>query len=96
MIAPTLAEACGAACYSLCVYIVRNIHIEVVVRTNIDIDTDVLEEAQRLTGLKTKRAVVHEGLQALIRLKRRREALDLAGKVEWAGNIDDDMRRRER
>jgi Arc/MetJ family transcription regulator len=66
------------------------------VRTNIDIDSDVLEEAQRLTGLKTKRAVVHEGLQTLIRLKRRREALDLAGKVEWVGNIDDDMRRRER
>lgn len=71
-------------------------HAEITVRTNIDIDDDVLEEAQRLTGLKTKRAVVHEGLRTLIRLKRRREALDLAGKIEWAGNIDDDMRRRER
>ena len=65
-------------------------------RTNIDIDSDTLEEAQRLSGLKTKRAVVHEGLQTLIRLKRRRRVLDLAGKIDWAGNIDDDMRRRER
>ncbi|HEY1795871.1 MAG TPA: type II toxin-antitoxin system VapB family antitoxin [Stellaceae bacterium] len=65
-------------------------------RTNIDIDGDTLEEAQRLSGLKPKRAVVHEGLQTLIRLKRRRRVLDLGGKIDWAGNIDDDIKRRER
>jgi len=58
-------------------------------RTNIDIDDDLMEEAQRLSGLKTKKAVVREGLQALIRQKRRRKILDLAGKVEWDGNLDD-------
>lgn len=58
-------------------------------RTNIDIDEELLEEAQRLSGLKTKKAVVHEGLQALIRQKRRRKILDLAGKVEWIGNLDE-------
>ena len=58
-------------------------------RTNIEIDDKLIEEAQKLTGLKTKRAVVEEGLQALIRQKRRRKILDLAGKIEWAGNIDD-------
>jgi Arc/MetJ family transcription regulator len=58
-------------------------------RTNIDIDDDLMEEAQRLSGLKTKKAVVREGLQALIRQKRRRKILDLAGKVEWVGNLDD-------
>lgn len=58
-------------------------------RTNIDIDDKLIEEALRLTGLKTKRAVVEQGLQTLIRLKRQRKILDLAGKVHWGGNIDD-------
>jgi Arc/MetJ family transcription regulator len=31
-------------------------------RTNIEIDDRLIEEALRLTGLKTKRAVVEEGL----------------------------------
>ncbi|MFZ3235885.1 MAG: type II toxin-antitoxin system VapB family antitoxin [Stellaceae bacterium] len=58
-------------------------------RTNIEIDDELIREALRLTGLKTKRAVVEEGLQTLIRLKRQRKILDLAGKVHWDGNVDD-------
>jgi Arc/MetJ family transcription regulator len=58
-------------------------------RTNVDIDGELLEEAQRLSGLKTKKAVIHEGLQALIRQKRRRKILDLAGKVACVGNLDE-------
>jgi Arc/MetJ family transcription regulator len=58
-------------------------------RTNIEIDDRLIEDALRLTGLKTKRAVVEQGLQTLIRLGRQRKVLDLAGKVHWEGNIDD-------
>jgi Arc/MetJ family transcription regulator len=58
-------------------------------RTNIEIDDELMEEAQALSGLKTKRAVVEDGLRALIRQKRRRKILDLAGKVEWVGNLDE-------
>jgi Arc/MetJ family transcription regulator len=58
-------------------------------RTNIEIDDKLMKEAQELSGLKTKKAVVQEGLQALIRQKRRRKILDLAGKVEWVGNLDE-------
>ena len=35
-------------------------------RTTFDIDDDLLEEAQRLTGLRERIAVIHEGLRALI------------------------------
>ncbi len=58
-------------------------------RTNIEIDDTLVEEAQRLTGLKTKRAVVEEGLKALIRLKRQMKILELAGKVKFWDDIDD-------
>ena len=58
-------------------------------RTNIEIDDNLIDEAQRLTGLKTKRAVVEQGLQTLIRLRRQARIADLVGKVDWVGNIDD-------
>jgi Arc/MetJ family transcription regulator len=58
-------------------------------RTNIEIDDSLMEEAQRLAGPKTKKAIVEEGLQALIRQKRRKKILDLAGKIDWVGNLDD-------
>ena len=46
-------------------------------RTNIEIDDALIEEAQRLTSLKTKRAVVEKGLEMLIRLKQQERILDL-------------------
>ncbi|HEX5452683.1 MAG TPA: type II toxin-antitoxin system VapB family antitoxin [Stellaceae bacterium] len=58
-------------------------------RTNIDIDTGLMDEAQRLTGLKTKRAVVEEGLKTLIRLRRQTGILDLAGRIEFWDDLDD-------
>jgi Arc/MetJ family transcription regulator len=42
----------------------------------------------RLTGYKTKRAVVEAGLQMLVRVKGQEEMLGLAGKVHWDGNLD--------
>jgi Arc/MetJ family transcription regulator len=57
-------------------------------RTNIEIDDALIEEAQRLTGLKTKRAVVEKGLEMLIRLKRQERMLDLGGKVEFWSDIE--------
>ena len=61
-------------------------------RTNIDIDDKLMSEAQRLSGLKTKRAVVEEGLKTLVRVKRQMKILELAGKVEF---WDDVIRDRE-
>jgi Arc/MetJ family transcription regulator len=58
-------------------------------RTNIDINDELLEEAQRVSGIKTKRAVVEKALQTLIRSRRRKKVLDLAGKIQWIGNLDE-------
>jgi len=58
-------------------------------RTNIEIDDELIREALRVSGLKTKRAAVEAGLRALIRLNKRRKILDLAGKVQWEGNLDE-------
>jgi Arc/MetJ family transcription regulator len=58
-------------------------------RTNIEIDDDLVREALRLSGLRTKRAAVEAGLKALIPLNRKKKILDLAGKVHWEGNLDE-------
>ncbi len=63
-------------------------------RTNIEIDDELITEALRLTGLKTKRAAVEAGLKALIRLNKQKKILDLAGKVHWEGNLDESRKGR--
>ncbi|HEX5757830.1 MAG TPA: type II toxin-antitoxin system VapB family antitoxin [Thermoanaerobaculia bacterium] len=52
-------------------------------RTNIHLDDDLLARCMRCTGLKTKRAVVEEGLRALLRLDGQREVRDLRGRLRW-------------
>jgi Arc/MetJ family transcription regulator len=61
-------------------------------RTNIVLDDDLVTEAMRRTGIKTKRAVVEEALRKLIRLKRQEEIRSLRGKLHWEGDLDQ-MRR---
>jgi Arc/MetJ family transcription regulator len=65
------------------------IHQGVAMRTNIEVDDKLMKQALRLTGYKTKRAVVEAGLQMLVRVKGQEEILKLRGKVHWEGNIDD-------
>ncbi len=57
-------------------------------RTNIDLDDDLLAEAMEATGQTTKKATVDEALRVLVRQHRRRKAIgDLAG-LGWAGDLD--------
>ncbi len=73
----------------------RSIHIEArAVRTNIDIDDALLDEARRATGLRTKKETVEEGLRLLVRLKEQEEILGLAGKVRWEGDLETSRRGR--
>jgi len=53
-------------------------------RTNIDLDDKLVKEAQRLTGIGTKKAVVHEALRLLVDTQRRKSLRDLRGKIEFA------------
>jgi Arc/MetJ family transcription regulator len=61
-------------------------------RTNIDIDDDLMHEALAVTGLATKRSVVEEALRRLIMLKRQENVRSLRGRLPWEGNLDE-MRR---
>ncbi len=56
-------------------------------RTNIEIDDDVLREAQRLTGARTKRETVDVALRELVARQRRLGILELRGRVQWEGDL---------
>ena len=49
-------------------------------RTTLNIDDELLREAQRLSGLGEKTAVVHAGLEALIARESARRLAALGGK----------------
>ena len=55
-------------------------------RTNIVIDDTLMDDALKLTGLKTKREAVELGLRTLIRLKQQEEIRRFRGKLHWDGD----------
>lgn len=56
-------------------------------RTNIVLDEDLIDRAQKLTGIKTKREVVQEALRTLILLREQGEVRNLRGKLKWDGDL---------
>jgi Arc/MetJ family transcription regulator len=63
-------------------------------RTNILLDDQLIERAQKLTGIKTKRGVVQEALRMLILLREQSEVRNLRGKLSWEGDLDDQRQSR--
>jgi Arc/MetJ family transcription regulator len=67
---------------------------EVEMRTNIVLDDNLIERAQKVTGIKTKREVVHEALRLLILLNEQAEVRTMRGKLPWDGNLNDQRQSR--
>ena len=57
-------------------------------RTNIEIDDNLLAAAMAATGLPTKRATVEEGLRLLVRLREQVEAFEDIEGLGWDGDLD--------
>ncbi|MDG4549002.1 MAG: type II toxin-antitoxin system VapB family antitoxin [Candidatus Contendobacter sp.] len=58
-------------------------------RTNIVIDDTLMDDALKLTGLKTKREAVELGLKTLILLKKQENIRRFRGKLRWEGDLDE-------
>ncbi len=61
-------------------------------RTNIVIDDELMREALKASGLKTKRAAVEAGLWLLVKQERQKGIRRLRGQLTWHGSLDE-MRR---
>jgi Arc/MetJ family transcription regulator len=57
-------------------------------RTNIVIDDGLMTEAQRVTGLRTKKETVEKGLELLISIQRQGEIRKFRGKLHWEGDLE--------
>jgi Arc/MetJ family transcription regulator len=58
-------------------------------RTNVVIDDDLMASALKQSGLKTKRAVIEEGLRLLVERGRQSEVRAFRGKLKWSGDLDE-------
>lgn len=61
-------------------------------RTNIDINDDLMAEALKVSRLRTKRDAVEEGLRLLVKVHRQESLRRLRGALKWEGSLDS-MRR---
>ena len=58
-------------------------------RTNVVIDDNLMESALKLSGLRTKKDVIEEGLKLLVRVNSQAKIRELRGKLNWTGNLED-------
>ena len=57
-------------------------------RTNVVIDDELMNEAIRLSGLKTKKEVISVALHELVAARKRRNLLELEGKINFHEGYD--------
>jgi Arc/MetJ family transcription regulator len=57
-------------------------------RTNIEIDDELMKQALAESHARTKKEAVDMALRELIASRRRRKALELEGKIDWQGDLD--------
>ncbi len=67
---------------------VQDVRRDTHVRTNIEIDDALMDEALRESGLRTKREIVDVALKTFVRIQRQREILKLKGALHWEGDLD--------
>jgi Arc/MetJ family transcription regulator len=58
-------------------------------RTNIEIDPNLIAEAMEELGVKTKREAVTKALEEVVRMKRQLRAWDELRGSGWDGDLDD-------
>ena len=57
-------------------------------RTNIDIDDALIDEVMKVANVKTKKEAVHLALQEFLKVKKKKDLFDLAGKIQFEDNFD--------
>ena len=71
----------------MCILTIKYTHT-VTMRTSIVIDDQLMADALKATGIKTKREVVEMGLKTLIKLKQQEKIKAFKGKLKWEGNLE--------
>ena len=59
------------------------------VRTNVELDDVLVKKAMKLTGVLTKKAVIHKALEELVKSNTRKEMLKFMDSGIWEGSLKD-------
>lgn len=65
-------------------------------RTNIDINEELLEEAFSVSQVRSKKDLIHDALREYVRLKKRKDLTELAGTIEFHKDFNHKELRRTR
>ncbi len=57
-------------------------------RTNVDINDELLDEAFSVSNLRSKKDLIHDALREYIRLKKRKDLTELAGTISFFDGFD--------
>ncbi len=57
-------------------------------RTNIELDDQLVKQALQISKLRTKKDVVHEALKQYVASLKRKRLLSLRGKNTWEGDLE--------
>ena len=57
-------------------------------RTNIEIDDELMRKAMAASGQRTKKAAIEDALKLLVQFKAQTKLRDLRGKIHWEGDAD--------
>ena len=57
-------------------------------RTNIALDDDLIRMALNLSGFKTKKRAIEEGLKLLVQLNLQKNVRRFRGKLKWSGDLN--------
>lgn len=57
-------------------------------RTNVVVDDRLMNDALRLSGLRTKKSAIEAGLKLLVQVHRQRRIKGARGKLRWSGDLD--------
>jgi Arc/MetJ family transcription regulator len=58
-------------------------------RTNVVVNDALMKSALKVSGLKTKKDAIEEGLKLLVQVRGRKEIKGFRGKLKWSGNLDE-------
>ncbi len=56
--------------------------------TNLSIDPELIEQALKVSGARTKKAAVTKALQEFIARRQQKGLIDLVGRLEWDAGFD--------
>ncbi len=58
-------------------------------RTNVVINDGLMESALKVSGIKTKKDAIEEGLKLLVQVKGQEKIKGFRGKLKWTDSLDE-------